>query len=56
MRKIILESMEDVVKFKTLIENKVDHYCGFHNNCSNIEICQKSSSITNLEARKVFLV
>jgi hypothetical protein len=57
MRRIILSSMADVVKFKSLVEDKVDHYCGIHTNCPDKEFCSKiKDSIRDPGARKAFLV
>jgi hypothetical protein len=56
MKKIVLESMTDHVKFKSLVEMKVDHYCGIHTKCLDIKSCLKSKSIESEPAKIAFLV
>jgi len=56
MKKIILESSAGIHSFKTLVENKVDHYCGFHGKCKDPTYCKKFKHIEDLEARKAFVV
>ena len=48
--------MEDEAKFKLLVEQKIDHYCGKHKSCANPEQCGKFKHIVGLEAKKAFVV
>jgi hypothetical protein len=56
MKKIICESNTNVDIFKELVEKKVDHYCGFHSNCTNKDTCGNYAKFQDLEAHSDFLV
>jgi hypothetical protein len=56
MKKIIKLSLGNEIKFKALVEQKIDHYCGKHEECANSEQCKKFKHIIGLDAKKAFVV
>jgi hypothetical protein len=56
MKRLIKLSLGDEVKFKLLVEQKIDHYCGKHQGCSDPERCKKFKHITSLDSKKAFVV
>ena len=56
MKRIIKLSLGDESKFKLLVEQKIDHYCGKHKECAKPEQCQKFKHIVSLDAKKAFVV
>jgi hypothetical protein len=56
MRRIILHSMRNGERFKSLVQIKLDHYCGHHDNCPDKEICKKFVHIVDANARRDFMV
>ena len=48
--------MGDEAKFKLLVEQKIDHYCGEHRSCDKPEQCGKFKHIIGVDAKKTFVV
>ena len=48
--------MGDETKFKLLVEQKIDHYCGEHRGCEKPEQCGKFKHIIDVDAKKAFVV
>jgi len=56
MRRIILQSMQNGERFKSLVQVKLDHYCGYHDNCTDKDTCKKFVHIGESNARRAFMV
>jgi hypothetical protein len=48
--------MMDGDHFKTMVEEKLDHYCGRHDKCPDRAVCDKFVHIETPEAMKAFMV
>jgi hypothetical protein len=48
--------MMDGDHFKTMVEEKLDHYCGRHDKCPDKTVCDQFVHIENQEAMKAFMV
>jgi hypothetical protein len=56
MGRLIKLSMSDGTHFKTMVEDKLNHYCGYHDKCPDRAVCDKFVHIKDSEARKAFMV
>ena len=39
MKRIMKQSKEDSAKFLELVNKRIDHFCGFHDNCDPPKTC-----------------